>query len=112
MAGIGHDTDERRRNAIALLDADLHGLLQVKEVEDVLQAKLSVARVRSMSRMSTVADDRPGMRRFCVDVLGLEEARDVVEIASLVDHGNRRARALQSETRLKQRQGWPACHAP
>ena len=59
MAGIGHDTDERRRNAIALLDADLHGLLQVKEVEDVLQAKLSVARVRSMSRMSTVADDRP-----------------------------------------------------
>ena len=85
MAGIGHDTDERRRNAIALLDADLHGLLQVKEVEDVLQAKLSVARVRSMSRMSTVADDRPGMRRFCVDVLGLEEARDVVEIASLVD---------------------------
>lgn len=41
MAGIGHDTEERRRNAIALLDADLHGLLQVKEVEETLQAKLS-----------------------------------------------------------------------
>ena len=74
-----------RCNAIALLDADLHGLLQVKEVEEVLQAKLSVAKVRSISRMSTVADDRAAMRKFCVDVLTLDETRDVVEIASLVD---------------------------
>ena len=29
-----HDTDERRRNAIALMDADLRALLQVKEVEE------------------------------------------------------------------------------
>lgn len=85
MAGIGHDADERRKNAIALLDADLRGLLQVKEVDEVLQAKLSVAKVRSMSRMSTVADDRAGMRKFCVDALGQDETRDVVEIASLVD---------------------------
>lgn len=85
MAGIGHDADERRKNAIALLDADLRGLLQVKEVDEVLQAKLSVAKVRSMSRMSTVADDRAGMRKFCVDALGQDETRDAVEIASLVD---------------------------
>ena len=85
MANIGHDTEERRRNAIALIDADQHGLLQVKEVDEVIQAKLSVARVRSMGRMSTVADDRAGMRKFCADVLGLDETRDVVEIASMVD---------------------------
>ena len=85
MANIGHDTEERRRNAVALIDADLHGLLQVKEVDEVIQAKLSVARVRSMGRMSTVADDRAGMRKFCADVLGLDETRDVVEIASMVD---------------------------
>ena len=85
MANIGHDTDERRKNAIALLDADLHGLLQVKEVDEVLQAKLSVAKVRSISRMSTVADDRAGMRKFCTEVLTLDDTRDIVEIASLVD---------------------------
>ena len=85
MAGIGHDTDERRRNAIALLDADLHGLLQVKEVDEVSQAKLAVARVRSVSRMSTIADTRAGMRTFCADVLSLDATRDVVEIAALVD---------------------------
>ena len=85
MAGIGHDTEERRKNAIALIDADLHGLLQVKEVDEVLQAKLSVAKIRSMSRMSTVADDRAGMRRFCTEVLTLDETRDIVEIALLVD---------------------------
>ena len=85
MAGIGHDTEERRRNAIALLDADLHGLLQVKEVDEVIQAKLAVAKIRSISRMSTVADDRQGIRKFCADVLALDETRDVVEIASLVD---------------------------
>ena len=84
MAGVGHDADESR-NAIALLDADLRGLLQVKEVEEVLQAKLSVARVRSVSRMSTAADDWAATRKFCVDALALDETRDVVEIASLVD---------------------------
>ena len=85
MAGIGHDTEERRRNAIALIDADLHGLLQVKEMDEVLQAKLAVAKVRSISRVSTIADDRAGMRKFCTEVLSLDKTRDVVEIASLVD---------------------------
>ena len=82
---IGHDTPVRRANAISLLDADLHGLLQIKEVNETLQAKLSVARVRTISRLSTVTDDRAGMRRFCVDALGLDESRDVIDIASMVD---------------------------
>ena len=82
---IGHDTPARRANAIALLDADLHGLLQIKEVSEVLQAKLSVARVRTISRLSTVTDDRAGMRNFCVDSLGLDEMNDVIDIASMVD---------------------------
>lgn len=47
---IGHDTPVRRANAISLLDADLHGLLQIKEVNETLQAKLSVAKVRTISR--------------------------------------------------------------
>lgn len=68
-----------------MIDADLHGLLQVKKVDEVLQAKLAVARVGSMSRMSTIADNRAGVRTFCTDVLGLKSARDVVEIAALVD---------------------------
>lgn len=34
MVDIRHDTEERRKNAIALLDADLRGLLQVKEVDE------------------------------------------------------------------------------
>ena len=59
MAGIGHD--------------------------EVLQAKLAVAKVRSISRMSAIADDRAGMRKFCADALALDDTRDVVEIASLVD---------------------------
>lgn len=82
---IGHDTPGRRANAIALLDADLHGLLQIKEVSETIQAKLSVAKVRTISRLSTVADDRAAMRKFCADVLGLDETNDVIDIASMVD---------------------------
>ena len=61
---IPKSADAMRCNAIALLDADLHGLLQVKEVDEVTQAKLAVARVRSVSRMSTIADNRAAMRTF------------------------------------------------
>ena len=49
----------------SLLDADLHGLLQIKEVSEVIQAKLAVAKVRTISRLSTVADDRAGVRKIC-----------------------------------------------
>ena len=82
---IGHDTPARRANAISLLDADFHGLLQIKEVNETVQAKLAIARMRTISRLSTVADDRAGMRKFCVDTLGLDESADVIDIASMVD---------------------------
>eukprot|EP00438_Fugacium_kawagutii_P025748 Skav221044 [mRNA] locus=scaffold1448:253014:254372:+ [translate_table: standard] len=85
MAGIGYDTPERRANAIALLDADLHGLLQIKEVSEELQARLSVERVRSVSKLSTIADDRAGMRTFCQSSLGLTAAANMVDIAAVVD---------------------------
>ena len=82
---IGHDTPSRRANAISLLDADLHGLLQIKEVNETIQAKLAVAKVRTISRLSTVADNRAGMRKFCADVLSLDESTEIVEVASMVD---------------------------
>eukprot|EP00435_Cladocopium_sp_Y103_P062875 s228_g24.t1 len=82
---IGHDTPERRARAIALMDADFHGMLQVKEVTEEIQAKLSVAKVRSISRFSTIADDRAGVRTFCQNVLRLQTDADLVDIASMVD---------------------------
>ena len=85
MADIGHDTPERRGRAIALLDADLHGLLQIKEVTEVLQAKISVARVRSISKLSTIADDRAGIRNFCTNTLALDAVADMVDVAAIVD---------------------------
>ena len=84
-ADIGHDTPERRARAIALLDADLHGLLQIKEVNEVLQAKMSVARVRSISKLSTIADNRTGIRDFCTNTLALHAVNDMVDVASVVD---------------------------
>ena len=86
MADIGDDTDERRRNAVALLDADLHdGLLQTKGVAILYQARLSVQRVRSISRLSSVADDRASLRTFCNTSLNMHLQNDVVDIATVVD---------------------------
>jgi hypothetical protein len=82
---IGDDTDERRANAISLLEPDLHGMLQVKEVPALIQARLSVARVRSMSRLSTVADDRAAVRNFCRDTLNMNLVNDIVDVAAVVD---------------------------
>ena len=85
MGDIGHDTPERRARAIALLDADLHGLLQIKEVSEEIQAKISVERVRSISKLSTIADDRAGIRNFCTNRLALHAVNDMVDVASVVD---------------------------
>ena len=82
---IGHGTPERRSRAIKLLEADFHGLLQVKEITEVNQAKLAVAMVRSVSRLSTVADDRAGIRQFCQRVLNLDPNNNMVEIAAIID---------------------------
>ena len=85
MGDVGDDTDERRRNAIKLLEPDLHGLLQVKEVPELYQARLAIQRVRSISRLSSVADDRAAIRTFCTNTLQMNAANDVVDIAALVD---------------------------
>ena len=85
MADIGDDTDERRSNAVALLDADLHGLLQTKGVAVLYQARLSVQRVRGISRLSSIADDRAALRNFCRDTLNMHPQNDVVDIATVVD---------------------------
>ena len=82
---IGDDTDERRANAISLLEPDLHGILQVKEVPALIQARLSVARVRTVSRLSSMADDRAAVRNFCRDTLNLSLVNDIVDVASVVD---------------------------
>ena len=70
---------------MALLDPDFHGLLQVKEVPVLQQARLSVARVRSISRLSSIADDRATVRNFCRDSLALDLANDIVDVAAMVD---------------------------
>ena len=82
---IGDDTDERRANAVSLIDPDLHGMLQVKEVPLLIQARLSVARVRTMSRLSTVADDRGSVGNFCHDTLNMNLVNDIVDVAAVVD---------------------------
>ena len=82
---IGHDAAERRLRAIEALDADFHGLLQLKGLSEVLQAKLAVARVRTIARFAAMADSRSAMRQFGNEVLALDPLRDLVEVAALVD---------------------------
>lgn len=89
------------RHAIALLDADLRGLLQIKEVSEELQAKLSVERVRSVSKLSTVADDRAGIRAFCQASLNLTAAANMVDIASIVDAWDRFDNEDESEAQSR-----------
>ena len=84
-ADIGHDTAERRKNAILLLEADFHGLLERKGVTEELQARLSVAGVRSISRFNAISDTRADLRQFCTRSLDRDAARHAVEIAALLD---------------------------
>ena len=74
-ADIGHDTAERRKNAILLLEADFHGLLERKGVTEELQARLSVAGVRSISRFNAISDTRADLRQFCTRSLDRDAAR-------------------------------------
>ena len=86
MAGdIGHDTADRRRNAIFLLEADFHGLLERKGVTEELQARLSVAGVRSISRFNAISDTTAELRQFCTRALDRDAARHAVEIAAILD---------------------------
>lgn len=85
MAAPELDTPEARGAAVALLDPDFHGLLQVKELTETVQARLALAHIKSVSRMSAVADDRAGIRQFCERALQLRAVEDMVDVASVVD---------------------------
>ena len=58
---------------------------QRKDVSEVLQAKLAVAGIKSISRFSAVADSRAQLRTFCERPLGMDPARDAVLVASILD---------------------------
>lgn len=61
------------------------GLLQRKDVSELLQAKLAVAGIKSISRFSAVADSRAQLRTFCERPLAMDPARDAVLVASILD---------------------------
>lgn len=71
--------------AVAALDPDFHGLLERKEVSQLVQGRLSNANVKSISRFAAVGDSRADIRTFCTGTLALDRAADVVEIAGVVD---------------------------
>jgi hypothetical protein len=84
----GINSEAEQLAAVALLNADLAGLLAAKEVPRVVQAKLALKRVKSMSMLAVLQDTRAGMRVFCKDSLGLDEAANpdaVIDIATVVD---------------------------
>ena len=85
MAAPDLDTEEGRTAALALLDPDFQGLLEKKQISERLQGALSNVGVRSISRFSVIGDAAADVRAFAVDTAGLERARDVVQIAGLVD---------------------------
>ncbi|CAE7216749.1 unnamed protein product [Symbiodinium natans] len=80
-------TVEQQKALVQTLDPDLAGLLQTKDVSLKVQALVAQKKVKTISRLSAMADDRKGIREFCVKTLGLEASvgDDLVEIASVVD---------------------------
>lgn len=87
MAAVapGEGSPEARAAAVALLEPDLHGLLQRKEVGAGLQARLALAGVKSLSRYAALADTREAMREFCRGVMRMDPAGEPVEVAAIID---------------------------
>lgn len=87
MAAVApaEDTDEGRAAAMALLDPDLQGILQRSDTSAVLQSRLAIARVRSISKLSAMADTREQARNFCRATLRLDLAADLFEVACIVE---------------------------
>ena len=85
MARPDINTEEGQKILAARLDADFSGLAQTKGIPLKRQAELAQL---SILAISAVADDRPGLRTFCKDVLHLDPATDaahLVEVAALLD---------------------------
>ena len=78
-------TAEGVRDAVASLDPDFQGLLERKELAQVVQARLGNVGVRSISRFSVIGEANGDVRAFAVDHLRMDRGRDVVQIAALVD---------------------------
>ena len=88
MARPDINTEEGQKILAARLDADFSGLAQTKGIPLKRQAELAQLSILAISRYSAVADDRPGLRTFCKDVLHLDPATDaahLVEVAALLD---------------------------
>ena len=85
MAAPDVNTAEGRQEAIKLLDPDFQGLLERKSVPALVQAQLAVNNVKSISIFSVLGESTVDVRTFAVDRLGLDRARNIVDIASIVD---------------------------
>ena len=64
-AAPAEDTAEGRAAAMALLDPDLQGILQRADTSAVLQSRMAIARIRSINKLSAMADTRDQARNFC-----------------------------------------------
>ena len=85
MAAPDVNTAEGREEAIKMLDPDFQGLLERKSVPAMIQAQLAVNNVKSVSIFSVLGESSADVRTFAADRLGLDRARNIVDIASMVD---------------------------
>lgn len=84
--GLG--SPEAIQAALLLLRPDLLGLLSAKDVEAPTQARLALAKIKSVAKLAVLADTRQDLRTFCKDTLLLDPATDPrarVEVASVVE---------------------------
>ena len=79
------DTPEGRAAAMGLLDPDLQGILQRADTSAVLQSRMAIARVRSINKLSAMADTREQARNFCRATLRLDLAADLFDVACVVE---------------------------
>ncbi len=103
MAAPAEDTAEGRAAAMALLDPDLQGILQRADTSAILQSRLAIARVRSISKLGAMADTREQARNFCRASLRLDLGADLFDIACIV--GSWEACRTRTEARHKMEAG-------
>ena len=84
-AAPAEDTPEGRAAAMALLDPDLQGILQRADTSAILQSRMAIARVRSINKLSALADTRDQARNFCRATLRLDLAADLFDVACVVE---------------------------
>lgn len=84
-AAPAEDTPEGRAAAMALLDPDLQGILQRADTSAVLQSRTAIARIRSINKLSAMADTRDQARNFCSATLRLDLAADLFDVACVVE---------------------------